>query len=431
MWYKAKHALVTAHRDIMPLPDATCHDIVPLSDTAHLNTIPLPDKTPLPLAQRLDYDVLSIIFVMSSRGSRRDTLELSSVCRLWRYIALPVPEIWSKFRLDASFTPYILPIFLERSRPLPLHICVADDSSDEQLGVLSSAANRIACMAILNRFRLLRNQFPILERLAFVMDSEADHTEDLESFSKALQFSQLREFGFIGSSSPPLDRILDMSGGFPGLQKLEVVCEDDSCWDSVVRNTSNTLVSLTLHVYSACSVHDFSFPQLRHLQITNTGGEAQLLLDLDAPQLESVVQGPEVGEEYGIDIQLRNSRSVERLFIVYQPLDLTLYPGLRKLWICGHADHNRKILTSLGHQITLCPEIEAVFYCGQSQWEEANDEEDDYSRPELVLSAIAEVVRETGRDVKVREFCASEVDLPGFIQGNVGISSYCDLVLFL
>jgi F-box-like len=419
--YKAKHALV--NRDIMPLPDAACHDIDPLSDTAHGNTIPLPNKMPLPLAQRLDYDVLSTIFVMSSQGSRRDTLELSSVCRQWRYIALSVPEIWSKFRLGASFTPYILSIFLERSKPLPLHIFISNDSSDEQLGMLSSAADRIACMTIFNSFRFLQIQFPILERLVFVMSPEADYRRDVESFSKALQFSQLREFGFAGASFPSLDRILDMSGGFPGLQKLEVLCMDDSCWDSVVRNTSNTLISLSLHVYSTSSAHDLSFPQLRHLQIKNRGGKAQLLLDLDAPQLESVEQGHLVGKEYGIDIQLRNPSSVEQLFITFQPLDLTLYPALRKLWIYDLADyiHVHEILASLRGQITLCPEIEAVFYCGQSRWEKTNDEEDEYSRPESVLSAIAEVVQETGRDVKVRGFCLSELDLPGSIQGNVGI----------
>jgi hypothetical protein len=376
---------------------------------------------PLSPAQRLNYDVLSIIFVMSSRGSRRDTLELSSVCRLWRYIALSVPEIWSKFLVDDFSTPYILHIFLERSKPLPLHIVVPQVSGDELLEVLSTAAERIVCMTIINSCRFLQNQFPILEQLVLVMSSEADHKNripGLKSLSKATQFSQLRELCLISISAPPLDSILDVRGGFPGLQKLEVVCEDGSSWDTVVLNASNALVSLVLHLRPTSSVHVFSLPQLRHLRIINTGGQIELLLEFDAPCLESVEQGEGVGGAY-IEIRLQNPRSVKQLCIVHDPLDLTLYPALRKLWIDCQAGYNDEILPSLRHQIALCPELEAVFYCGPSQCGEINDEEDEYSRPESVLSAIVDVVRETGRDIMVKEFCPTELELPGSMRRNV------------
>jgi hypothetical protein len=360
---------------------------------------------------------------MSSEGSRRDTLKLSSVCRQWRYIALSVPEIWSKFLLDAFFTPHILHIFLERSKPLQLHIFVGA-WTDEQLQVLSSVADRIACMTIFNDCNFLQNQFPNLVRLVLALGPKTDHKKrpaSVESLSTSPQFSQLREFCFLSISAAPLHPILDMPAGFPALQKLEVLCEDDSSWDSVVINTSNTLVSLVLHARPTCSTHDFSFPQLRHLQITCSGGQIQLVLDLDAPRLESVELGSRVGGGHGIDIQLQNPRSVKQLFVEHQSLDLALYPALQKLWIYGHTDYNQKTLSLLRHQITLCPELQAIFYRGQSQCWETNHGEDEYSRPESALSAIADVVRETGRDVKVGEFGPTELELPGSVRGNVGI----------
>src|SRR5450631_4416052 len=75
-------------------------------------TFAAPDGTPA-AAQRLNYDILFIIFVMSFAERRTTALTLSSVCRLWRYIALSVPEIWSVIQLDGFNGSYRLQLFLE------------------------------------------------------------------------------------------------------------------------------------------------------------------------------------------------------------------------------------------------------------------------------------------------------------------------------
>ncbi|KDQ07279.1 hypothetical protein BOTBODRAFT_192493 [Botryobasidium botryosum FD-172 SS1] len=96
--------------------------------------------------QRLPGEVLSIIFgvVGSSRGNsrlpliKRAPLNLSAVSKTWREVAINTPRLWAK--IDA-FNAHIAPLFLERSKQLPLQMEVVpisfyassdeDDEDDE------------------------------------------------------------------------------------------------------------------------------------------------------------------------------------------------------------------------------------------------------------------------------------------------------------
>ncbi|KDQ07280.1 hypothetical protein BOTBODRAFT_192494 [Botryobasidium botryosum FD-172 SS1] len=83
--------------------------------------------------QRLPEELLSIIFgiVGSSRGNyrfpliKREPLNLTAVSRTWREVALNTPRLWTK--IDA-FNARIAPLFIKRSKQLPLQIEIVPTS---------------------------------------------------------------------------------------------------------------------------------------------------------------------------------------------------------------------------------------------------------------------------------------------------------------
>lgn len=385
-----------------------------------------PDKT-LAVAQRLDYDTLSIIFVISHSEWKTAALTMSSVCRLWRHIALSVPQIWSRIDLDASVTPYNLSIFLERSRPLPLNIFISDKWL---LRVLSSVMDRLVCMTISDYESIVPHELsdhpdPARRRIRFAHFADVKALQDI---SKPSQPPQLREIHISNLTTASFFDVAASQNGFTALQKLEINCGDLSDYQRIVHGASNTLVSLALTIWSGFrSTYPLSFPRLRHLQIIHGGHrcEARLVLDLDAPLLESVEQGFGVGSVDGIEIRLRDPKSVKQLRFECDPLDLTPYPALRKLWITGSKYHNHTMLKSLKNQIASCPDLETILYCDPRGG--AKDGEDESSGPSSVFFEILDLVRESGRNITVKEFLPGELDLPGAMQRTVGITvtPYC------
>jgi hypothetical protein len=375
----------------------------------------------LTAAQRVNYDVLSVIFILASTNWNGAALTLCSVCRLWRYIALSIPQIWSRINLGPSISPFNLRMILECSKSLPLHIHLPSSASEKQFTVLSSATDRIVCMRINDRFPFLRNRFPVLERL------EIDHYEEEAKIDRrsttplsqaSAQFPPLREFyaqivSLLGRSQMVV------------LRTMSAACWPPPCWLEIIQGVSGTLVSLVLHVWPGYypQTHHFFFPQLRHFRIIKTNHRSHLRFDFDAPHLESIEY---VFEEYGLAlwdgilIRLRNPRSVKQLRTMPQGLDLSPYPALRKLWIDGNMYHNHIMLQLLGTQIASCPGLETILYCYPPR-RAMGDEERLYFRPESIFTAIFDLVRETGRDIAVREFLPNELDLPGAMQRSVRI----------
>jgi hypothetical protein len=379
----------------------------------------------LPAAQRSNYDVLSVIFTMAFADWRAAALTLSSVCRLWRYIALSMPNIWSVPNLDSSKKSYKLQICLERSKPLPFHIYIPSFTSGEQLQVLSSATDRIVCMTIWDCGHFLHNQFPVLERLDLEVDIEED-TDSLHCLSNASQFPQLQELYLFKLSTAGIVVNPPQKTAFAlvGLKKLEVLYWSSSYWFWMVQSVSSTLVSLILHTsYHALYLSDrFSFPRLRHLQIITRKNTLPLVLDLDAPSLESVDEGFRPDRANATSIRLRHPKSVKQLRSGCFPLDLTSYPALRKLWISNNSSSTRTMVRALTNaQIASCPELEAILYCDHSRPSKKKSGQHLSSRPAPALSVIVELVRKAGRNIAVGEFHPTELDLPGAMRRPVGI----------
>jgi F-box-like len=372
----------------------------------------------LPPALRLNYDVLSIIFVISLAEWETAALTLSSVCRLWRYIALSTPQIWSRIDLDPPNNPSILRLFLERSKPRPLHILIPSCASDTQLELLSSATDRILCMKITNNFRFLQRQFPALERLELHLNSHC-------YIFQSCRFPQLRELSLASDYTATRLRISAEQTGFTGLQKLKILNEATTQWSKIVQSASSTLVSLTLDAVHPSNPQTcrFFFPQLRHLRVTKTGWGIRLLLDLDAPILESIEEGFGVGIIDGVSIRLRDPSSVKQVLVESLAARLTPYPALRELWIDCRKYYDgltkNETLDSLGHQINSCPDLDAVFYCGGSQRRALWIGE--HIPPGSIFTVISDLVQETGRDIAVREFLPTRLDLPGSMRRSVSI----------
>jgi hypothetical protein len=83
------------------------------------------------------------------------------------------------------------------------------------------------------------------------------------------------------------------------------------------------------------------------------------------------------------------------------------------------------MLKSLKNQIASCPDLETILYCDPRGG--AKDGEDESSGPSSVFFEILDLVRESGRNITVKEFLPGELDLPGAMQRTVGITvtPYC------
>jgi len=68
----------------------------------------------------LPTEVLSIIFSFYSLSNPQGLNTLTAVCRYWRKVAINDPRLWSIICIQIS--PKYLPLYLSRSKSLPLHI---------------------------------------------------------------------------------------------------------------------------------------------------------------------------------------------------------------------------------------------------------------------------------------------------------------------
>lgn len=68
----------------------------------------------------LPTEVLSIIFSFYGSSNPQGLNTLTKVCRFWRRVALNDPRLWSTISIQIS--PKCVPLYLSRSKSLPLHI---------------------------------------------------------------------------------------------------------------------------------------------------------------------------------------------------------------------------------------------------------------------------------------------------------------------
>jgi hypothetical protein len=328
-----------------------------------------------------------------------------------------MPQMWSRIELITSISPSKLRIILKCTKPQPLHMVIPSSASKEQLKLLSSATDRIVCMSIDGRLRFLQNQFPILERLE-LGPGESPNLYGLQCLSHACRFPKLREFSLQAVPLYINYEMMSLRPRFVGLQKLNLSCFLSPHWLEIIQGVSSTLVSLVLRIwniadYPTLQLH-CSFPRLRHLRIIKGSDSRDLTFNLDAPQLEfieHVFRWHNWITWDSIPIRLRNPRSVKQLRIMVHDFDLSAYPALRKLWIDGNTDGSDIMLRSLGDRIASCQELETILLSDQ------------YGHAGKVVPAFVDVIRKTGRDIAVREFLPTDLDLPGAMRRSVSIAA--------
>jgi hypothetical protein len=197
------------------------------------------------VAQILNYDVLSTIFVLSCAKSETSPVKLARVCRHWREVAFATPKIWTKISTYTSKNSNYIEMFVNRSNNLPLDMTISEGA--RELDLKDLVESRISSLTIINSHPYLVGYFPLLERLELVTKS---HVRDVEqvpeiSYSFMDRFPKLRELCILRVSyRVSIWTAKSQSCGFPPLQKLEIGCQDH--WRSITAHHSRTLVSLHL-----------------------------------------------------------------------------------------------------------------------------------------------------------------------------------------
>ena len=193
--------------------------------------MPDPSDKTLSAAQRLNYDILSTIFIIAASRRKTVALKMCKMCRLWRQAALSTPRIWSEIDLKASITPYTLSIYLERSSPLPLSISISESdlSNNRVLRTLSTVTDRIITMNISEYEGIVPHQDPGSAALGRVQFAPFTSVKALQDISKASQSPQSREIHF-DLLIDSFYRLAASQNGFTVLQKLELSCQSLSDW---------------------------------------------------------------------------------------------------------------------------------------------------------------------------------------------------------
>jgi hypothetical protein len=353
-------------------------------------------------------------------------LTLASVCRNWRHAALATPQMWSRINFTAFVHPNYHKMCIGRSGAAPLHVGIPPMYSADLAEILPSITARIICMKITDSYRFLCNQFPALERLELVCPVQ-DLTEDKEGWhflSEPSRFPRLRELCISECSGEPIGTIVIQKMDFWALQKLVIPCDHQRHWIAIVKGVSSTLVSLHLDV--RYKLHHptqlVSLPRLRHLQVTmNT--LLPLELEIDAPLLESVDEGPSFGTSNCVRLMLRHPQSVKELSSGNFPITLGHYPELRHMWMRDCTPFNGKMIESLQARICDWPELETVMYYDSSKYRRMKAHEAHITGAPTphgpVFWEIWDVIHATGRHITLRDFAPSDMSLPGSIQRKV------------
>lgn len=327
----------------------------------------------LSLAQRLNFDVLTTIFIVSWTTCETHPVTLGSVCRLWRAAALAVPQIWSRIPPTRLGNDEIVLVFLERSRPLPVHIGISSRMTPVQREALYTATERIQCFSVQSECSILTRSFPVLEMLNLAILYDASSPifplpTKSTSLLEVSRYPKLRELHIFGLVTPLL-RAIAPAPSFPPLQVLSIDCNGLPYWVMIVENCSSTLVSLSLIIrhLSIEAVH-FDLPHLRYLSIADYLPYYATLIRFDTPKLETLahviaLSGNPCQAEVPFSIlEIADSRYVTHLHVSGINLNITPYPQLRSLTIKDEPRDFIRFREVLTIGIKSCPQLEVIRY---------------------------------------------------------------------
>jgi hypothetical protein len=293
---------------------------------------------PLLSVQRLNFDVLSMIFLVGWEHQEGFQLVVASVCRRWREVVLLIPRLWTQIPIARSQNMDGVRLFLARSRSLPFHVFVPFWYKQPELFL--EEKERIQCLKLYSGLSILTSEFPILRRLEIDIGAWED-IDRISATAKAglldvARYSMLSELS-IERRNSSLMRAIAKTLHLPPLQVLSIMARDREDLIPIIQRSAVTLTSLKIRIGRMASfINDIlALPSLRHLSVLETKIASAVRLRFEAPLLQSVHKVLDEGDTSRVALQISKGQGVTDLHLCRVPFELAPYPRLRTLWIEG------------------------------------------------------------------------------------------------
>ena len=239
--------------------------------------------------RKLPVELLSEIFISTSRIEDLVLVKITEVCRQWRQVVLATPKAWSRvwFHNDLPEERSLIYIstFLERggrAQPrahLPFNFDPSYHAAEHPIySLLHKSPHRIRCLSICDRqipllntkafFNVVRLSFYNIDGYSWgytrgIVPSDVD-------ISKFPRLEAINSLEALWLATPSPDR-------FPNLLRLSLRADTDSVWLKIIKCTALTLESLVISCFQVYDVPgDFSIdlPVLKSLGISNLSRNA-------------------------------------------------------------------------------------------------------------------------------------------------------------
>jgi hypothetical protein len=278
--------------------------------------------------RRLNIDILSLIFEMCGEDDWKAPLRIAATSRDWRNLVLATPRAWEFLPVRECQDQKTIKLFIERSDPRPLHLCLPYDYTTSWL---SSISQRIECLAFVDFDNDIGSlTFPNVKRLVIASSNNLQISP-----IDAARFPALRHLfcmDYVANAAPfingnPLNLPPFIDGdllNLPPLLSLSLDVSDESYSLSILQACQDTLISLKLTIEETeTMMHKVSlvFPWLMCLEITHWI-ERGRPLEIKTPVLDTYIEyayEQESGDLMHADLktitQLRTDRLPESLML--------------------------------------------------------------------------------------------------------------------
>lgn len=241
-------------------------------------------------------EILSIIFLDTSRMSGKAPFILGGVCRFWRDIILGMPEVWSFIRLNQIVTVTGLPIIIQRGAPYPVKLDILSDADFHLIPIIDTLVERIGCLKIKpDKFKITHRSFSSLTTLVLIETFDKSvFTRNTHALLNGQLFPQLRRL-YGGNIFDSIKSPLPSFPIYPPIEELGLVCRNHHLAALICQVLASQLrvlyiVALKMYDPPTALPIEVTFPSLKHLTLLQCGRKLQWNMIGHTPNLESYTQ---------------------------------------------------------------------------------------------------------------------------------------------